>query len=180
MAKQDLRWSRFSLRTLLILMLVFGAAVVCIRFLWQSGNKLRAAAKQRQATEQIRASCGWAVCRIYSDASQSGPSYDTSRSYGTNLRTKVIAIGFGGMRSDRLPVDFEGRRRAAAHRNPPTNQVLTWLQHLPHLKALDLSGTDLTDKSIQRIRHLTLLEELTLGVTFDNPGLRNRHRYSPT
>ena len=133
------RWLQFSLRTLLVLVLVIGCG-----FGWL-GMKLRKAREQREAVKAIEKLGGWVS---YEDASSS------------KIRTAVVWVG------KLLGEDLSGDvRYVDLSETQVTDAGLKHLRGLTQLQVLTLDSTQVTDAGLEHLRGLTQLRELQLANT---------------
>ena len=132
------RWLQFSLRTLLVLMLVFGCG-----FGWFA-HKVQQARTEREATKAIE---------------KLGGNVQAGRPSGGMLRTAATRVGksFGE--------DLSWAARGVHFPPRITDAGLVHLPRLAQLRGLDLGYTHVTDAGLGHLRGLTELQWLDLGNT---------------
>ena len=145
------RWLQFRLRTLLVLMLVFGAAFSWFaRELQQARQQARA---QREAATAIRKLGGSVVCAAVSGGMMRTAVAWFGEFFGEDLSEDVISVGLG-------------------NKTHVTDVGLVHLQGLTQLRSLDLTNTQVTDAGLAHLQGLTQLRVLTLNYTqVTNAGL---------
>ena len=147
--KSPRRWKlQFSLRTLMLLMLL-----VCLPLSWLS-FEIQQAAKQRKATVKIREIGGTAMhCHLLEpqdDWADRCPKW-LQKTLGDDL---LVTINYVSFRKD------------------IGDQELTPLRSLPQLRALHLNGGRITDDGLVHLDSLSQLESLTMkGPNITDCGL---------
>ena len=137
--KRRRRWLQFSLRTMLVLMLVFGAG---FGWLAHQFHQTRAQQKAEMAIEELGGNVG------YTPAS------------GGMIRTAVARLGklFG----EDLSLDVTGVYLGGTQVN---DAGLAHLQGMTQLRVLHLGDTQVSDAGVAHLRGLTQLEVLLLDDT---------------
>jgi len=142
------RWRfQFSLRSLVVLVVA-----VAVPLGW-FGVKLREAERQRKAVEAIRAAYG----KVLWDYEVDEHGFDSGKQEppAPAWLRKVVGDDFF---ADVLFVAFHDPTKVG-------DVVLDHVEGLSRVKALDLSGTQLTDAEVQQLKGLTELEQLFLDDT---------------
>jgi Leucine-rich repeat (LRR) protein len=143
-AKPKRRWLQFSLRTLLVLMLVCGCALGWLR------HEVQRARAQREAAKPLEELGGDVVYNRVG-----GPvAYWLGQLLGEDLDFEPTMVSLDG--------------------TPVTDAGLTHLKGLPQLRTLILSHSKITDAGLKHLRGLTRLERLYLrDPQFTDAGLEN-------
>jgi hypothetical protein len=142
--KRKRRWYQFSLRTLLIFMLV--CAVPCA---WL-GRKLERKRREREIVRKIEARHG----RALYDRKQIGDRWPTSEPSGPAWARTILGDDFF---DEIFLVDWS--------ESDVTDADLAILTHLPHLEHLYLSKTSISDAGLANLKSLTELKNLYLWQT---------------
>ncbi len=148
------RWCQFSLRSLLVLMLLVsvGMSYLAVR--------MQRARRQSEVVETVR-KMGGVVCY---DSQE--PPFTQPRAPGPTLLRYLLGEDFFGTV---VRVDFNSR--------PPADDGLECLQELPQLKMLSLDKAGVTDAGLEHLGGLTKLEFLGLsGTQTTDAGLENLER----
>ena len=164
------RWYRFSLRTLLIVLVLLSL------LLGWFALKIRQAQRQRQVVEAIQKAGGWVRYDFEVDESgapiggEKWPGLAWLRKlFGEDLLGDVDTVGsFGSEVSDVLLEQFKGLadlKRLHLTGVPVTDAGIEHLKGLTNLQVLDLSGTQMTDLGLQHLKGLTNLQVLWLSDT---------------
>ena len=191
-SKSKRRWYRFSLRTLLVVILL-----LCVLLGWFA-LKMRQAERQRRAVEAIR-KAGGTVLYDYQFHEESGTSTGVRESpvptwlrelMGEDFFASVAAVGFHdpeSSASDTRPTTVDDPDAVLEHVAGLTGVVCLWLdanqvtdagmEHLrglTRLRYLDLSYTQVTDAGLENLNGLTQLYRLELnGTQVTDAGLEH-------
>ena len=151
---RKLRWYQYSLRSLLILMLVasFGMSWIAVR--------MKRARQQKEAVKEIEKAGGWVIYDYEVDefftplSSPVPPGPIWLRNHlGEHFFASVVEVHFA---------------------SSPTRDCLVHLKGLTQLRWLDLQGTRVTDASLEHLKELKQLQVLGLdGANVTDAGLRH-------
>jgi hypothetical protein len=160
------RWLQFTLRTMLVLILI-----VSVPLGWFA-HKLRQAEQQREAVREIEEIGGTAVQCPNFDPRDSWASRVPSRlrrTLGDEFFVTVNYVSLSGARitdTDLMRLRAFPRLRALyARRCRVTDAGLVHLRELVHLEELSLHSTRITDAGLEHLRGLTQLQVLWLRNT---------------
>jgi len=162
------RWFQFSLRTMLILMLLFGGV-----FSWL-GLEVKRGLEQRHAVQAIQALGGQL---LFTDASSFAQRNKWLRSLvGDEAVLDVWVVAFGSTHvTDEGLVHLRGLTQLQwlrLERTQVSDAGLVHLRGLTQLKELHLEGTLVSDAGLIHLRGLTQLQELHLdGTQVSDAGL---------
>jgi hypothetical protein len=157
------RWLRFSLRTLLALMLAFGAG-----FGWFA-HQVQRAREQGEAGKALKELGGMVAYQPASGGMTRTAVAWVGKFLGEDLSVEVRAVSLWG-----TPVTDAGLEHLrgltqlqvlSLDGTPVTNAGLEHLRGLTQLQVLDLDSTHLTDAGLEHLRGLTQLKELALHNT---------------
>ena len=155
------RWLQFSLRTLLVLMLVFGCG-----FGWFA-HEVQQARAQREAVKAIEELGGMVYCEP-----ASGGMIRNRSGLGREVAGGRLVWGRSGYRETQVTdaglVHLRGLtqlRLLYLNNTQVTDAGLAHLRGLTQLQELDLASTQVTDAGLEHLRGLTQLEWLNLDST---------------
>jgi hypothetical protein len=147
------RWLQFSLRTMMVLMLVFGAGLGWL------AHEVRQAREQRVVAETITESGGDVLYDWQLDGRPPpGPAW-LQTLLGTNLFGTAVCVGYEG------PKTFD-------------DNDLALLQRLPGLRELGFGVCSLTVANIAQLASLTSLETLSIHGALDRAVWKSLGRLS--
>ncbi len=152
------RWFQYSLRTLLLFVLL-----VSIGMSWFA-VKMQQAKKQREAVEVIRRAGGMVIYDYHYGGLPKPPNYiDMSgkQASGPAWLRRVLGDDF----FNKATVVFLARAQ-----NP--QECLDRLKDLPHLQKLDLINNQITDAELEHLEGMTELQNLILGDQITDAGLK--------
>ena len=157
------RWFRFSLRTLLVVVVL-----LCLPLGWFAA-RLRDAERQRKAVEAIRAA-GGAVKYDYQEAGGWGAEPNAPawlrEVVGDDFFSDVVEVHllgttFGDESMEHLK-RLTNLNGLGLNDTQVTDAGLDHIKRLPSLEALYLGGTDVTDAGLKSLKGLKTLEVLSL------------------
>jgi hypothetical protein len=158
--KRKRRWYQFSLRTLLVGVLI--AAIPCALL----GRKIEQKRHERETVAAIRKARG-IVKYDYADKTPSGPAWVRGL-FGENFFNEVEAVYTLGKLSDET---FESLgewtqlQDLGLEESGITDAGLAHLARLTQLRKLSLADTQVTDAGLEHLKGLTQLETLVLAST---------------
>ncbi len=173
-SSRRLRWFQYSLRTLLLFILVAGC------FSGWLGIKLRDAARQREVLRIVQ---GWGGEVLYARR------FDEAGVFSAEIKTDCPAWlqpFFGDSRQDVFAINMMRLCGMAPTGPPPRYPDIGWnridisgvdfspLSEFPNLRRLDLESTRISDATFATIPHLEKLEVLNLfGNGLTDQGLEH-------
>ena len=150
--KRKRRWFQFSLRSLMIFTLVCAVASAWL------GIKIDQKRKEREAVESIIKD-GWTV--IYdSQIDPRGNLYMRDQPPGPDWLRKVLGENYFSEAKRVFPSYIDDKTETNC-----TDAGLERINELPHLEWVGLSGGNVTDVSLARLKGLTELYALYMGYT---------------
>ena len=167
-ARRRLRWYQFSLRTLLVLVLLASVGMSWLAV------RMQRAKRQREAVEEIRRLGGevmydhkWiAPGSSIPNPEAPGPAW-LRKLLGDDFFASVtwVALGEPEMRATGLEylTWMPQFPELYPHRTQVTDAALEHLKGFTKLRTLYLVGTEVTDAALERLKGLTHLQELFLG-----------------
>jgi Leucine-rich repeat (LRR) protein len=141
-AAKHRRWLRYSLITLLVLVVIAGVTMTWI------GRTMRAWAQRTEVVEAI-ANAGGRV-RLDFQIDESGNRIAEARPHASTWFRSLTNDNLGGN---------------AVEAEVPTNDALEDIDILPNLRILDLISSGITDACLPHLEHLSQLESLHLHET---------------
>jgi len=160
------RWLQFSLRTTLVLTLVFGAG-----FGWL-GMTARQASKQREALGAIQKLGGSYNYYVSREGSSLNPPKWMRKLFGDDFLNDVQAVALTGSKvTDAELADLRELEQLQGldleSCTSITDAGLEHVRRLTRLQVLFLDGTQVTDAGLTYLQDLKQLEELSLGQVSD-------------
>ena len=159
-AKLNRRWYQFSLKTLLLAMLILGCLIAPVTYERQKTQRYKA------EVEKLKALAG----EIGYDDARPNRSNLVSAVLGDNRFENVTSIRFppySSIKDDDLRTldQFSHLRWVRLDETPVTDAALIHLKDCRELKLLSLYGTRVSDAGMAHLAGMNNLEELWLGKT---------------
>jgi internalin A len=157
------RWLQFSLRTLMVLMLVFGCA-----FGWLA-YEIKQARDQRNTVKAFDELGGWVSCEPTSAGMIRTAVAWVGKLLGEDLSVDVCAVYLANNAVTDAELDhlrgLTQLRQLFLHSTQVTDAGLEHLRRLSKLELLALDGTQLTDAGVEHLGGLTQLQYLSVNST---------------
>jgi hypothetical protein len=160
------RWFQYSLRSLIVLMLLASIGMTWLVAIKKLADRQGASVKAFQKDggtvfyDYEVDSSGAAI----PSAQPPGPSW-LRKLLGDDFFRTVIGVGVKTPRDMELVGDFGELRLVSAYHVPLRDTDLKSLRELHQLKTLVLDNTNVSDAVLENIKGLSLLEQLALGAT---------------